>query len=202
MRVRREDRIEDVPDPPVVDHERESLEERHPARLEGGQPERAGELERLVAQHGKGQVKALGHLALVVGRLRAERQHASAEIRELRVRVAERAGLRSASAGAGDLVPPGWQLLVRTAGAGVAEENRATVELVEANGLPGRRCQRDRRNGGTEKMIGRAVVLGDREIRRKRVDVVRASQGNEPTRSARRSRRRGPTAGAAGFVHR
>ena len=162
MRVRREDRIEDVPDPPVVDHERESLEERHPARLEGGQPERAGELERLVAQHREGQVKPLGHLALVIGRLGAECDDPNAELRELGVRVAERAGLRSASAGAGDLVPPGWQLLVRTAGAGVAEENRATVELVQADGGPGRRRQCDRRNGGTEKMIGRAVVLGDR----------------------------------------
>jgi hypothetical protein len=119
-------------------------------------------------------VKASRHLLLVVALLRAQREHADAQLRELLVRVAEAARLRGASASAGDRVPPRRQLLIGAAGAWVTEQNGPAVELVEPDALPGGRPQRNRWNGGTEEMIGRAVVPRDRKVLGNGVDVVAA----------------------------
>jgi hypothetical protein len=136
--VRWKDGIEDVPDPAVVDHKRESLQELHPSGLEGREAELSGQLQPLVAQHGERQMEALRHLALVGAVLGAEREDANAKLGELRMRVAKAAGLRRAAAGAGDRVPTGRQLLVGATGAGVAEEDGPAGQLADRDGLPGR----------------------------------------------------------------
>jgi hypothetical protein len=65
--IRREHRVEDVLDRAVVEHKGETLQERHPAGLEGGQTHRRRQLKTLVRQDGERQVQALRRLALVVG---------------------------------------------------------------------------------------------------------------------------------------
>jgi hypothetical protein len=106
-------------------------------------------------------MQALGHLTLVVRLLRAEREDPDAELSELLVRVAEAAGLGRAAARAGDRVPARRQLLVGAAGAGVAEQDRPRVRLVQADGLPGGRPQRGRWNDRIWEMVCRAVVFRD-----------------------------------------
>ena len=134
MRVRREHRIEDVsrsrPSSMTSVCRFSSVQ---PLVSKDGRPS-ARVSSRLVTQDGEGQVETIGGLALVARRLRAEREHAHSEVRELLVRVPEPAGLRSAAARPGNRVPAGRQLLVGPAGAGVAEEDSAAVELVETDG--------------------------------------------------------------------
>jgi hypothetical protein len=111
----------------------------------------------------------------------AQREHASAQLGELGMRVAKAARLGRAAARAGDGVPAWRELLVGPAGAGVAEEDRARVDLVQPDGLSGGRLQCNRWNGCIEEVIGRAVVLGDGKVVGESVYVVGAGQGAEPT---------------------
>src|SRR5262245_43335981 len=96
--VGREDGVPDVLDAPALAVPGHALEERRrsagPRRdLDRGEGERASELEPGIGEDREGDVHALGELALVRARLRADREHGDAEGAELPEEVAEPAGL-------------------------------------------------------------------------------------------------------------
>ncbi len=63
--VRRKNRIEDVLDLPVMDHESQALQQSHPARLERWQAQGSGQFEMFVGKNRKRQVQAFRSLALI-----------------------------------------------------------------------------------------------------------------------------------------
>ena len=76
-----------------------------PTDLDGRQAERCRDPKAGVAQDLEGKMQALGHFALIVGRLCAQTEDLGAEIGKLAVLIAKRASLRRAAASTGYCVP-------------------------------------------------------------------------------------------------
>jgi hypothetical protein len=78
--VRRKDRIEDMLDSPAGNDHRQAPEEPHAVHFEGRQTQGVTELKLSVAQDFERDAEAAGHLALVLGGLRAQAKHISAKL--------------------------------------------------------------------------------------------------------------------------
>src|SRR5436305_2359799 len=113
-------------------------------------------------------------LALVLRVLGAEPEDPGAELPQLRMVVPERAGLRRAPPGAGDLVPPRQSVPVRPPGVGIEVDHRPPRQRREVDLPPRRRGERDRGEPEAREMIAGAVVLRDGEVDGKGVEVVGA----------------------------
>src|ERR1041385_3898519 len=96
--VRRENRIETVRDTSLANDQREALEQAHPLHLEPRQAKARRELARLVAQQLEGQAQPAHGFALVLGGLRAQAVNECAELLQLLMMIAIRAGLGCAAA--------------------------------------------------------------------------------------------------------
>src|SRR5205809_4203036 len=110
-------------------------------------------------------MRSLGELALVFRLLSAHSEYADAERLELAVVVAKGARLRGA---AGDIIPAGNRRLVRSPRAWIEEEHgpAATRCLGEVDCCAKRRGKRDHRHLQAGEVLARAVIDGDRQIRR------------------------------------
>ena len=111
---------------------------------------------------------------LFIWALGADPDDGGTERGELGEAVAVGAALRSAAAGAGDVVPAGWRGLAGRAGAGVDVGDEAVREPAQPGRrfppwVEGRRSYRQRHPG---EVIGGTVVLGNRQVRRQ-LPVVR-----------------------------
>jgi hypothetical protein len=95
------------------------------------------------------------------------------------VEVAKAARLRRTAARTRNAVPAGGQLDARLAGEWVdVEDKRLGSCFAQVEAITGRRIELDRWQTEAEEVIGRAVVYGHRQIRRKLVRIVHAYQGN------------------------
>ncbi len=81
------------------------LQEPCSSRHKGRQPHGVTELESSVAQNLERKVETLGHLALILGGLRAEAEHLVSKVQKFLIVIAKVAGLRRTATGAGDCVP-------------------------------------------------------------------------------------------------
>ena len=160
-------RVEHVRDLVAARDDREPLVEAHSAGLEGGQPQRRGELQLGVAEQRVGQPHALGELVLILERLRAQAEHARAQLAPAR---RGRRGTRTTPACSP--ARPGSRPS-RAAAARPASRARVDVEHQRAGRLvpqievrAGRGRQADLRQRHPREVVRRAVVLGHREVRR------------------------------------
>jgi hypothetical protein len=171
--VRREDGVEDLDDPPPLGDQSQALVEASAVELEGGEAQRLGEVELGIGGDGMGETEALGGLPLVVDRLRRDAHDRCSELAKLDAVVAVAAGLRRAPACAGRLVPAGRRLDFGPTGSRVHVEDEQSGRDVGEIELAGRGLETNRPDRCTLEMVGSAVVLGDRKVRREDRRVVR-----------------------------
>ena len=106
--IRRKNRVEDVLYFSVIDHESESLHQRHPTRLERWQAKGFRKIQGFVGKNRKRQTQAFRRLALIDSVLCGEAEQMSdAQAFHLRKMIPEGARLRGASASAWNQVPSG-----------------------------------------------------------------------------------------------
>jgi len=133
--VGREDGIEDVFDVAIANDQGEALEEAHAGDVEGRQMEGVGEFEGGIAENFEGKIEARRHFALIAGGLGAKAEDFGFELRQFPIMIAKAAGLGSAAAGTGDIVPVVGQRLAWDAGHWVAvDHGPGSGELRKADG--------------------------------------------------------------------
>ncbi len=164
-------------DRPFADDQRQALDQGHAVDLEGRQPQGLGQGEIGVAQDAEGQMKALGHLALVVGVLRAEAEDGGALCPKLALMVAKCAGLRGTAPSTGDCIPPGRQRLPRPTGPRIGVDHRARAgEVAEIDQAARGRRKCYRGHAHARQVVTGAIVLGRREILRQSAEVMEAGR--------------------------
>jgi SAM-dependent methyltransferase len=176
VRVRREDRVKDVLDHARADDHGEALEQPLPRGLERGQAQCVREPEIGVAEQRERQVKAKRGLGLVRRVLGGHSGDGRPDGRQVAGVIPEAARFGGAAAGAGDHVPVGGQrVLAGPARARVSVEDqprRARCRDVDAERLPRRRRQRERRDRRPGQVTGGAVVRRGGQITRDGVRVM------------------------------
>lgn len=143
-----------------------------------------------IAEERERDLLAGGELGLFVAALGADPDHRGAERVELGQCVAVGA-LRGAAAGAGDVVPAGGQGCTGRTGAWVeVGDEKATGRLRQVEVAITDRRQRQRGDRQPRQVVGGAVVLRDRQLRRQRGVV-----GTDPPLGLRHGPLRGVPAG-------
>src|SRR6266700_7365987 len=102
----------------------QTLYQPHAPDFKSRKVQRLAEFEFRIAQQLEGQVQALRHLSLIVGRLRAEAEHVRPKLGQFSIMVPEPAGLRRASPSARDHVPAVRQRFPWHASHGIAVDDR------------------------------------------------------------------------------
>jgi SAM-dependent methyltransferase len=176
VRVRREDRVKDVLDHAPADDHGETLEQPLPRGLEPGQAQRVREPEIGVAEQRERQAKAARCLGLVLRVLGGQPGDGRPGGRQVASVIPEAARFRGAAAGAGDHVPVGGQRVLAGPGrARVSVEDQprhARSRGVNAEPLPRRRRQRERRDRRPGQVAGGAVVGRGGQVARDGVRVL------------------------------
>lgn len=162
-------------DEPVADDESQSGIQAVVAGCgEGRKVECVGQSQPLVGDHSEGQPQPVDHLVLIVRFLaRQTEDPINAGGAELCVVVPEVTGLRRTASSAWDGIPPLGQIDARPSCQGVEIDRRAArSEVAEANLLATAHRKGDVRHRLTWQMVGRAVVLGDRQVFRELGAVI------------------------------
>lgn len=176
VRVRREDRVKDVLDRARPDDQGEALEQPLPRGLERGQAQRVREPEIGVAEQRERQAKAKSGLGLVPRVLGGHSGDGRPGGRQVAGVIPEAARFGGAAAGAGDHVPVGGQRVLAgpaRARVGIQDQpRRARCRDVDAERLPRRRRQRERRDRRPGQVTGGAVVRRGGQVTRDGVRVM------------------------------
>src|SRR5262245_26660699 len=153
--------IIDALDGPAFDGEGEALEVGDAAGEERRQRQCPLQPEGLIAQKRKGNLQALGHLALIGRGLRREAEDLGSHLPKAVVEIAEAFGLRRRAMGAGNVVPAGRIGQARPAGPGVAEDNGPALAVRQLHRHPGgcRQAEVGQAPAALE-MPGGAIILG------------------------------------------
>ncbi|MGY4488616.1 hypothetical protein ACVWWR_007807 [Bradyrhizobium sp. LM3.2] len=146
----------------VVDDQREALDQREACDLHGRQIQGARERQLLVRQHRERQMQPRGHLGLVRVALGREAEHLrGAGGLQFGEQIAKRAGLRRATAGAGNHVPiVDERDFAGLAGAWIGEHHGATGERRQRHRSVVGREQADRGQRHAFQMRRAAVICG------------------------------------------
>jgi methylglutaconyl-CoA hydratase len=184
--IRREDRVEDMLDAPVVDDQRVAAMEHEALGLEGRQPQGVRQLELLVAQDREGQMESLGHLRLVGAVLGRQAEDPDTGGDQLGVTVAVGTCLRRAAAGTRDRIPgfdTARRILARPTRPRIGEhDGRRRARGIEADERSVRCPQRDRWNDHARQVVARPVIDRDREVGWQRLEFV-GTHRSEPSRA-------------------
>jgi hypothetical protein len=155
-----------VLDRPVIDDQREALEQRHSTRFEGRQLQRPGEFQMFVGQDGKRKVQAFCGLFLVGGILRRQAEQViNAEVFQFRELVAERARLRRAAPRARDHVPTIGVGDAGSARSGVGVDHGASAQGGKIDSRSIGRGERHRGQSCAGQMFCGTVILRRRDSR-------------------------------------
>src|SRR5438034_10234065 len=95
-------RVKDTLDPPGPDEYGQAFVETHAAGGEGWERQGLGEGQRFVGEQRKGKSQSLDRFPLVLGTLTRQPVQVHTKRSQVRISVAKRAGLRSATPRAGD----------------------------------------------------------------------------------------------------
>src|SRR5262245_46440809 len=153
--------IIDALDGPAFDGEGEGLEVGDAAGEEGRQRQRPLQPQGLIAQKRKGNLQALGHLALIGCGLRREAEDLGSHLPKAVVKIAETFGLQRRAMGAGNVVPAGRIGQARPAGPGVAEDNGPALAVRQIHRHPGGCGQAEVGQAPAAlEMPGGAIILG------------------------------------------
>lgn len=163
----------DLHDPLLAGDEREAPVVAAVVGFEAGQAEFLRQPKLTVVKQRVRNVLPLGELALLIEALRAEAEYGGAKVRQLPGAVPERTALRSATPCTRDPVPAGGKRLAGNAGLRVdVEHQRSLSEIGQVHGLPRRRSQHHCGYRRVRKVVGGPVVLGDRQVLRKPVQIA------------------------------
>ena len=161
--IRREDGIENLGDLAAFDDPRHAFHQALPVIFKGGEPEGVDQFEFGVAQDFKGQVDALDEFFLIFGALGAGAKNLEAKRLEFLVQIAEAAGVRGATAGAGDDVPLLGNVFTGLRIARIEEDDRGGVEIAQIDCSAAGAWQRDMRQSAAGKMAASAIILRHRQ---------------------------------------